>query len=177
MNYEANELHVKLLDGSINRAVAKYQPSDTIDFAILKLETTSGSLPICTGLRNRNDEFVPGQVFMEDEFTLNPETEVYKWGSTTNLTTGIYKETYEKIEHRDESYPSIVIRNDPNGSFCEPGDSGSLVCFTGYNSEVAACLLIGQDDKCRGTFPGHRIADGISLIKKERPKINHLFTN
>lgn len=173
---DARKLDVRLLDGSISTAIDKYEPSERLDFAFLKLETTPGSFPVCTGLRNRNNEFVQGQVFLKDEFTLHPHTPVYKWGSTTNLTTGLYKETYEELEEdTEDSYPLITITNDVKGSFGKPGDSGALVCFTGPNSEVAAGLLMGLNQDLPGTFSSCRIADGLSFIENEIPNVNHLF--
>lgn len=172
---EAKKLHVKLVDESIVTVTDKYEPSLKLDFAVLKLDRTR--LQVYTGVRNKYGKFVPGQVFMPDEFTLNPETPVYKWGSTTTLTLGLYKETFEILEHTDDSYPWIIIANDDytnNVSFAEGGDSGSLVCFTGQDSEVALCLVIGAYSD-PGTFACCRIADGLSLIKKEIPDINHLF--
>lgn len=172
----ANNLHVKLLDGTIIKASEKYEPSLNLDFAVIKLHETP--LPVCTGVRNKYDEFVRGQVFMSDEFTLNPETPVYKWGSKTSLTFGQYKETYEKIEHIEDSYPWIIIKNDvdekENRDFAESGDSGSLVCFSEDGYEVAACLVIGSYSD-PGTFACCMISDGLSLIKTAIPDINHLF--
>ncbi|CAC5386663.1 unnamed protein product [Mytilus coruscus] len=175
---DANKLHVKLLDGSIITATDKYEPSSKLDFAVLKLDITCLSGYTCyTGVRNKYEKLVPGRVFMTDEFTLNPKTPVYKWGSTTTLTLGLYKETYEILERTEDSYPWIIIANDNNRnnvSFAESGDSGSLVCFTGRDSEVALCLVIGSYSD-PGTFACCRIADGLSLIKKEISDINHLF--
>lgn len=177
---DAHDLLVELLDGSNITVTEKYEPSLELDFAVIKLHETP--LPVKTGVRNMDKEFVRGRVFMSDEFTMNPETPLYKWGSNTSLTFGLYKETYEKIEHTEDSYPWIIIADDvvrnskKNVKFAEAGDSGSLVCFTGQDSEVALCLVIGAYSD-PGTFACCRIADGLSLIKKEIPDINHLLDN
>lgn len=171
---EANQLHVRLSDESIKNASSKFEPSENIDISFLKLDRLTGDIPSYTGVRNRNGLFVPGQVFMLDEFTLNPETQVFKWGSTSNLTTGLYKETFERLKDTEESYPWIIIKNEAHGSFARKGDSGSLVCFTERDNEVAAFLFNGAYSD-PDTFACCRIADGLALIQKQIPDINHLF--
>lgn len=101
-----------------------------------------------------------GNVFTGDEFTLNPGTQVFKWGSTSNLTTGVYKQTIERLKDTEESFPWIIIKNEGNEVFARKGDSGSLVCFTERNVEFAAFLVVGAYSD-PGTYAYRRITDGL----------------
>lgn len=172
---EANHLQVKLSDGSIKKAIDKYEPSPNLDISFLRLDQSDGNISHCIGIRNKNDRYVPGYVFTFDEFTLNPGTQVFKWGSTSNLTTGVYKQTIERLKDAEESFPWIIIKNEANGVFARKGDSGSLVCFTEGNVECAAFLLVGAYSD-PGTYACCRIIDGLTLIQKIISGITHLFS-
>lgn len=147
-----------------------FTPSLSIDFSAVRLLRTD--IQISSSLRNRLGNSVNGELFDRDRMLLPANTEIYKWGVTTNLTTGTLKEVTERGDY------SYGITVDSTSCFAEKGDSGSLICYSGGGSEIAVFILTERMvDKKKPEYSGerrqqfnvYRLADMMFLCKSNLP--------
>lgn len=115
----------------------------SIDIAAILID--DGVLDKCnTNLKNCNGCENWESALHEGDFSELIGTEVFKWGSTSNLTQGMIASIdYEiqRVKNLDEQY-NILIETLPGSEvdFSSKGDSGTVVCFEVPEEEKIVAL-------------------------------------
>lgn len=137
-----------------------YTPSKDLDFSAIRL--VENNVKICSGLINKEGNLVDGTLLSHDMRLVPYEQIFYKWGAKTGLTKG----TFKGINEEENKSSVIEIENICRKSnFAERGDSGSLICFSDNQFELAAFILTGCVEDNPNVILGYRLSDALKSCK------------
>lgn len=125
------------------------------------MNTVGNNIPISSRLRKRDGTLDDGGLFGRDMLVLRDDVPLYKWGASSSLTKGKF------IGRSDMNGqpPLLFIQSVPSDVFAIGGDSGSLVCYSINENEIAAIIWTGRLESDEDLFVGYKIKDSLESCK------------